>query len=205
VAAILYLHGFASSPKSLKARYFHDRLTAAGASVTIPDLATGDFEHLTLSRQLQIIENARPSRLMGSSMGGYLAALHAARSPLVERIVLLAPAFAFHDRWHERLGADEMARWRDAGTIDVFHHGFNEMRPISYDLITDAARYPAYPDVRQPTLIFHGRHDDIVPAAYSDKFAAGRPNVRLEIVDSGHDLLNVLDQISPQIIDFLTQ
>jgi pimeloyl-ACP methyl ester carboxylesterase len=207
VTPIVYLHGFASSPASSKARYFHDRLTAAGASVTIPDLTADDFEHLTLSSQLQVLSNhiGGACRLMGSSMGGYLAALHAARSPLVERLVLLAPAFSFHDRWHERLGPDQMAQWRETGRMEVFHYGFNEMRPISYNLIDDATRYPAYPDFSQPALIFHGRFDDIVPASYSERFAAGRPNVHLEIVDSGHDLLNVLDQISPQIIEFLTQ
>jgi len=46
---ILYLHGFASGPSSSKARYFRGRLEAAGAHVEVPDLAAGDFEHLTLS------------------------------------------------------------------------------------------------------------------------------------------------------------
>ena len=95
---ILYLHGFASSPASSKARFFAERMRAAGALIDIPDLAAGDFEHLTISGQLRVIERAAagdPVALMGSSLGGYLAALYAARHPEVSRVVLLAPAFGF--------------------------------------------------------------------------------------------------------------
>jgi hypothetical protein len=44
-----------------------------------------------------------------------------------------------------------------------------------------------------------------VPVEYSQQFAAGRSNVKLEVVDSGHDLLDVLDAIVPQAVAFLTQ
>ena len=93
---ILYLHGFASSPASSKARFFAARLRAAGGRVEIPDLAAGDFEHLTITGQLRVIEQAaagEPVALMGSSLGGYLAGLYAARHPEVSRVILLAPAF----------------------------------------------------------------------------------------------------------------
>ena len=73
---ILYLHGFASGPSSGKARFFRHYLEARGAQIEIPDLAAGDFEHLTLTGQLAVIEraaNREPVALIGSSMGGYLA------------------------------------------------------------------------------------------------------------------------------------
>jgi pimeloyl-ACP methyl ester carboxylesterase len=205
---IVYLHGFASAPSSSKARRFRDALTAAGAAVTVPDLAAGDFEHLTISRQLEIIEQVagdRPSRLVGSSMGGYLAALFAARRPSVERLVLLAPAFSFSRRWPEKLGAAEMDRWRSTDALEVFHYAEGRNRKLRYGLIKDAARYEDFPDFRQPALVFHGRCDDIVPVEYSQEFALGRSNVDLEVVDSGHDLLDVLDAIVPRAVAFLTQ
>src|SRR5690242_18341270 len=104
---ILYLHGFASGPRSSKARYFHERLTKAGARVEVPDLAAGDFERLTITGQLGVIARlaaGEPVSLIGSSLGGYLAALYAARHPEVRRVVLLAPGFAFARRWPEWLG-----------------------------------------------------------------------------------------------------
>ena len=60
------------------------------------------------------------------------------------------------------------------------------------------------PDFRQPALIFHGTHDDAVPAALSSQFAASHPNVRLELLDSGHELLNVLEYLGDRIVEFLT-
>jgi pimeloyl-ACP methyl ester carboxylesterase len=203
---ILYLHGFASSPASSKARFFAQYLRSAGATVEIPDLAQGDFLHLTLTRQLEVIEKAaagRPVSLVGSSMGGYLAALYAARHPEVPRVVLLAPAFCFARRWEQRLGADAIAEWRRTGTMDVFHYGENRTVPLASGLIDDACLYPDYPDVRQPALLFHGRHDDVVPPEFSTAFAAGHPAARLELLDSGHDLLNVLNDLAPKIAAFL--
>ena len=68
---VIYLHGFASGPSSSKARYFHQRLESAGFSVTVPDLAEGDFEGLTLSRQLAVVGRAEADgnvSLIGSSV-----------------------------------------------------------------------------------------------------------------------------------------
>jgi uncharacterized protein len=203
---IVYLHGFASSPSSSKARYFRDLLERSGAIVTIPDLADGDFEHLTITGQLDLLDRAvggRRVNLMGSSMGGWLAALYAARHPEVQRLVLLAPAFGFNRRWPERLGAAEMDRWRREQALEVFHYGEGRTCRIGFQLIEDAARYDDFPDVHQPTLIFHGATDDIVPASYSQEFAKIRPNVTLDVVNSGHDLLNVLEPIGERVRQFL--
>jgi pimeloyl-ACP methyl ester carboxylesterase len=203
---IVYLHGFASSPGSSKARYFARLLRDAGATVDIPDLADGDFERLTLTAQLQRIERAVAGEsvaLIGSSMGGYLAALYAESHPEIARVVLLAPAFRFARRWEERMGHDAVALWRDTGTVEVWHYGENCSRRLAFGLLEDARRYPDYPDFRQPALLFHGAHDDVVPAEFSEEFAAGHPNVRMELLDSGHELLNVLDYMAPKVSDFL--
>src|ERR1700727_323514 len=97
---IVYLHGFASTPLSTKAQFFKRKFE--GADFEIPQLDRGDFEKLTVSSQLQVIDAAvhgDPVILMGSSLGGYLAALYASRHANVERLGLLAPAFEFPARW----------------------------------------------------------------------------------------------------------
>jgi pimeloyl-ACP methyl ester carboxylesterase len=203
---ILYLHGFASGPSSSKARFFRDRLQAAGALVEIPDLAAGDFEHLTLTGQLSVIAQVargEPVSLIGSSMGGYLAAIYASRHPEVARLVLLAPAFRFARRWQERYGPQALEQWRRRGSVEVFHYAEGCHRDLAYDLIEDAEKYDDYPDFRQPTLIFHGANDDVVPPVYSEKFAASHPNACLELLDAGHELLNVLDYMARAVIPFL--
>jgi pimeloyl-ACP methyl ester carboxylesterase len=203
---VIYLHGFASGPSSTKARHFRDRLEQAGFAVDVPDLAAGDFEHLTITRQLAVLEKTvrnSPVSLVGSSMGGYLAALYAAKHPEVERLVLMAPAFGFIRRWPDRLGGEEMDRWRRENSLEVFHYGDGRSRSLTYQLIEDAAQYEDFPAFVQPALIFHGAQDDVVPASYSEEFAARHPNVNLKIVDSGHDLLNVLGPIADQSLAFL--
>jgi pimeloyl-ACP methyl ester carboxylesterase len=119
--------------------------------------------------------------------------------------VLLAPAFGFVRRWPERLGADGMAAWRRTGSIEVYHYGERRDCRLHYGLFEDAARYEDFPEFHQPALIFHGAHDDIVPPGLSREFAEGRSNVHLEIVDSGHDLLNVLDDMLPKTRGFLLE
>jgi uncharacterized protein len=203
---VVYLHGFASGPSSSKARYFRQRLEAAGFSVTVPDLAAGDFQGLSLSGQLDAIAREAASgnvSLIGSSMGGYLAALYVARHADVERVVLLAPAFGFARRWAERMGLEAVEAWRREGTIDVFHYAEGRSRALGYQLLEDAAQYEDYPDVRQPCLIFHGVKDDAVPVRYSEEFASARPNVELHAVDSGHELLDVLDAMGERVEAFL--
>jgi len=203
---ILYLHGYASSPASSKACHFRALLDAAGARVTVPDLTEGDFEHLTISGQLRLIERlaeGRPVSLVGSSMGGYLAALYASTHPEVERLVLLAPAFEFARCWVERLGPEQMDAWRRAGSLEVFNYALNGPALLSHELLDDALTHPGSPSFPQPALIFHGTQDDVVPVAFSETFAAGHPNVRLFQVESGHDLHNVLDAITDRAIPFL--
>jgi pimeloyl-ACP methyl ester carboxylesterase len=203
---VLYLHGFASSPSSKKAQYFRHRMETAGFRVTVPDLAEGDFRHLTLTRQLQVMEavaGGGPVSLIGSSMGGYLAALYAARHTEVERVVLLAPAFGFARRWTDYLTAEQIERWRATGSMEVFHYGEGKMMPLDYSLLEDAACYEEFPEVRQPILIFHGSEDPVVPVACSRQFAARHPDAILKILPSGHELLDALDQMANEVLNFL--
>ena len=61
---VLYLHGFASSPQSSKARFFAGRLAARDIGVTVPDLNQPDFSTLTVSRML-----GQVSELIAGSAG----------------------------------------------------------------------------------------------------------------------------------------
>jgi pimeloyl-ACP methyl ester carboxylesterase len=198
---IIYLHGFASSPMSKKARFFAARFAARGLNIEVPDLAEGDFEHLTITRQLSVIERTardEPVWLIGSSLGGYLAALYAARHTEVERLMLMAPAFNFVARWCERLGPDEMMRWKHTGKLAVEHYGDGLIHELHYGLIEDGSEYESYPNFQQPALIFHGRQDNVVPQEFSITFAQQHEKVELHLLDSGHELTNVFDAMWSQ-------
>ena len=138
----IYLHGFASSPGSRKARFFAERFRELGIGLEIPDLAESDFRNLTLTGQLNVIAKVsrnEPVSLIGSSMGGYLAALYAARHPEVEKLVLLAPAFSFASRWPETLGDRAMEQWKRTNTLKVFHYSEGREVELGYQLVEDAA------------------------------------------------------------------
>jgi uncharacterized protein len=202
---VIYLHGFASGPGSRKAQAIRRALEAAGIEVAIPDLTEGNFEGLTITGQLSVlgrIAGGRPVRLVGSSMGGYLAALYAAAHPEVTQLALMAPAFDFPRAWAASYDAEKLAEWRRTGRTSVFHYAEGRYRDLGYQIVEDAARHEAFPDFSQPALIFHGDHDDVVPVERSKAFAASHPNARLEILDSGHELLNVLDYMEAAIVAF---
>ncbi len=206
MSPIVYLHGFASSPASRKAAFFRDRFRECGVEIETPELDGSDFEHLTITGQLSIlarVARGRPVSLMGSSMGGYLAALYAARHPEVAKLVLLAPAFAFPTRWPDALGAPAMEAWRRTGKRAVYHYASGSPRDLDYALIEDGRRYEDFPDFGQPGLIFHGTADDVVPSFLSEQFAASHPNVQLHLMPSGHELTDVLDSMWQVIRPFL--
>ena len=204
----MYLHGFASGPGSRKARFLRERFAELGMALETPDLAEGDFAHLTLTGQLRVIETVSRGEavtLIGSSMGGYLAALYAARHPEVDKLVLLAPAFSFLARWPQTLGAQAIDQWKHTGWLKVFHYADGRERELSYQLVEDARQYEAYPDCSQPALVFHGRNDTVVPAEYSAAFVERHPNATLRILESGHELTDVLNDIWIETEPFLFQ
>src|ERR1700674_552100 len=204
---VVYLHGFASSPLSSKAQFFRRKFAACGVPIEIPRLDQGRFEELTISGQLTVIERAvadQPAILIGSSLGGYLAALYAARHPLqVERLVLLAPAFQFPRRLRERYSERDWERWRQEGSTPIFHYGDGRERGLGYQFVKDAARYEDEPEFSQPALILHGVHDAVVPPEISSTYAARRPSVQLVLLESGHELTDVLEPMWAHVSNYL--
>jgi pimeloyl-ACP methyl ester carboxylesterase len=202
----VYLHGFASGPLSRKAQFFREKLASAGIPLEIPALDQDDFEHLTITGQLDFITrllDGRPAILIGSSMGGYLAALYGSMHPEIERMVMLAPAFGFGSRWAETFGADKVADWRERGYAEVYHYAAGDMRRLSSDLLNDSAAHAPYPRCSQPSLILHGIQDNIVPLTAAERWVAENPQARLVRLDSGHELLDVLDAIWEESAAFL--
>jgi len=196
----LYLHGFASSPRSTKAQSMRARFAALGLPLTIPDLNQGDFTHLTLSRQIQqvsqmILSQPDSTVLIGSSLGGLTAAWVAQASPRqarIEKLVLLAPAFQFLAQWLPRLGQKQLDTWRTVGTLPVYHYTQRQTLPLHYGFITDAQGYDdAALQATIPTLILHGTHDETISIDASRAYGASRPWVHLVELPSDHALTDV--------------
>jgi uncharacterized protein len=210
LSTYIYLHGFASGPKSAKAQYLRDRFQDLRHSLWIPDLNQDDFSHLTLTRQLHQVETTLPSLpspigLIGSSFGGLTAAWLGDRHEQVQRLVLLAPAFGFLDHWLPKLGDAQLFQWQANGYLAVYHHAQGRSLPLHYDFVSDAQRYQDNALQRPiPTLILHGRNDEVIPIEASRAYAAHRPWVELVELDSDHALGDVQDSIWSATQKFLS-
>ncbi|MDJ1183957.1 YqiA/YcfP family alpha/beta fold hydrolase [Roseofilum casamattae] len=204
----IYLHGFASSPASFKAReiarYFRDR----NLTLHIPDLNQGDFSHLTLTRQLQqvgqqIEATSDPVYLIGSSLGGLTAAWLAEQYSQIERLVLLAPAFDFYPYWLSVLTHAERSQWQQEGYRSIYHYGERRSLPLHYNFITDLLQYSRTGLTRTiPTLIVHGKQDETIPIQGSRDYAKVRSLVQLIELESDHGLGNCLPEICTAIDSF---
>ena len=197
----IYLHGFASSPNSAKARDIGDRFVKIQTKLKIPDLNAGDFSQLTITRQITQVaadfsNDSTPVTLIGSSLGGLTAAHLGQQYLQVERLVLLAPAFGFLSHWLPKLGDEEIQHWQQEKYIMVYHYGEERSIPLSYDFVIDAAQYQEKFLQRSiPTLILHGKKDEVIPIEASRDFARCRSWVELVELDSDHTLGDVMEKI----------
>ncbi len=206
----IYLHGFASSPRSSKAIYLRDRFAEININLKVLDLNQDDFFHLTLSRQidqveLEIINQSTPIVLIGSSFGGLTSTFLAERNPNIKAIILLAPAFKFLSQLRQNFGEEKLQQWQERGNYWIYHYGEKNYLLLSYDFIVDLMKYEEEKLQRTlPTLIFHGFNDDAIPIQASREFATKRPWVELIELDSDHTLGNVMAKVWQEINQFLT-
>ncbi len=212
MTGFIYLHGFASSPGSRKASVFRKRFEDRGLPLAVPDLEEGDFQHLTLSRQMTRVERflgetpASGWGLIGSSMGGFLGVLLAQRHEKIRALYLMAPGFHFLQRWSRKIGFDPKHPEKSPDLIRVFHYRYNEYMDIHKNLFVDAGKWEALAlDRPVPTRIVHGIHDETVPIAESRQFVQTRPWVQLQELDSDHDLISHVDWIVDDCIGFFAR
>ena len=190
----LYLHGFASSPQSYKAQYMQSKFAELGLTLHVPDLNLDDFTTVTLSEQLAYLDrtylhNQEPSLVIGSSLGGFLAVQLAARNPFVQKLVLFAPAFGFSQRIAQNLGTENISKWQESGIREFYHYGLKRNVNLQFQFFVDAQQYSEENLTRSlPILIFHGIHDQVVPAALSKEFTKQRSQVILKLLDDDHAL-----------------
>lgn len=197
---ILYLHGFASGPRSTKGVAFQGRFP----EIELLDLRVPSLSHLRLSAMIDVVRARVAERtvIVGSSLGGLTAARVAERDPRVVALVLLAPAFQLAARWRQMLGA-EFDEWKRTGWREVTDYTTGGTARVDFGFIEDIEAIDVgYPDVRVPTLVLHGRNDETVPIEHSRTFA-GRSNVKLIELDDGHELVASLPTLLAETEQFL--
>jgi pimeloyl-ACP methyl ester carboxylesterase len=206
----VYLHGFASSPRSTKVQYFAERLRELDRELVCPDLNDPAFETMTMTRMLdrvarELEADPAPASLIGSSLGATIAILTAARQPSrVDRLVLLAPAVMFAKPGHHLLPPERVDEWRQRGALPFFHYGDGRERLLEFAFYEDSLTYDAFDAAfAQPTIIFQGLRDTSVDARTVETFARTRRNVTLALLDDDHQLIASLPRMWNDIRAFL--
>jgi uncharacterized protein len=202
----LYLHGFASGPRSKKGRFLQTQFQNLGISLKMLDLNQPSFETLTITSQLAVLEanlSEEPATVLGSSFGGLLAVLQAIRDLRIEKLILMAPAFQFIEGWKQHLGETAIEQWRSTGKLSVYHYGYGVERNLKPDLLDDAACYDENLLMRKiSTLILHGKQDMVIPVERSYAFAQSRPYVKLKIFETDHSMESVLEPLWHEVAAF---
>lgn len=206
----IYLHGFASSPLSNKAQYLRNCFQEIDINLNIIDLNQGDFSHLTLSRQLKQLASSlnfahqTKIRIIGSSFGGLTATWLAQQYSQIESLILLAPAFGFKNYWLPKLGKEMINQWQETGYLQVYHYGEKKEMALHYQFLEDLNQYEDIHLKRPiPTLIFHGKFDEVIPIDASYQYAKNNPLAKLIALESDHSLANVMPAIWLNIREFM--
>lgn len=188
-----YLHGLGSGPGSYKGTLLRERLAPAH-TLELPDLNRPSLEQLDPVAGLVHLDAFTEGDewcLIGSSYGGWMASLFAARRPeRVKRMVLLCPGFGLTERWPSLLGAETMADWEKSGWLPL-----ENGERLSHSFLDRCRVLDPAPAVRCPTWIVHGRQDEVVPFESSVAYVEAHPQVTLVAVDDDHGLTASVDRI----------
>lgn len=199
---VVWLGGFRSDMIGTKAEYLDAWARGAGRNYLRFDYSghgesEGVFEDGCIgawaSDALAVFDKltSGPQILVGSSMGGWIAALLAKQRPeRIAAMVLIAPAPDFTERlmWPSFTDAQREAIMRD-GRLEQPSEYSDEPEVITRKLIEDGRRClvmtGAVP-IRCPVRILQGMKDDAVPYAHAITFAEMLESDDVEVTLTGN-------------------
>lgn len=136
---ILYLHGFRSSPKSMKARVVGERMAALGLAdqVIAPQLPASP--RLAIELALSLVDDipAEELSIIGSSLGGYYATWLAER--IACRAVLVNPAIVPRVNLDQHVGVT--TQFHSDEPFEFKREYIDELRALEVPKISRPERY----------------------------------------------------------------
>jgi uncharacterized protein len=199
----LYLHGFASSPRSRKAQFFRGRCASAGLPLLVPDLNVPSFSELTMTAMLDTIGSTIAGLpddatvgIIGADLGGLLAILTATQKRSVKRLLLLAPVTQLFRKYYLGLGRVGVRKWEQAGHAVFEHHGIGGKVRVGAQFVVDARQYDEGGwRMPKPIMIVHGSRDETIDPHLSVIYARNNDNATLHMVDDDHSLMTSCTEI----------
>jgi len=172
---LYYIHGYMSSPNSTKGTLFKKKLNAKPIryrDCEPEDLVISDC----LSRIKKEIENDEDAVLIGSSLGGYLAAKTALENKNVKQIILLNPA------------------------IIPLSVNISKINGMPQSILSDIQDESLFKNkISSDIYILIGLQDDVVPIKWPLEFAMSQ-NSTLKFFEDDHSFTKNLQKL-PQIIN----
>jgi hypothetical protein len=160
----------------------------------------GEFQDFTLTKGLydlnsaldyiEKIEQADNDKIgvYGSSMGGTIALIQAARDKRIKKLVLRAPISNLNETMPKLLG--------DISTMEKTRYAFvsrpKDKRRLNYEFYKDIMRYDIYceaKNVYQPVLIIQGDEDDMVLKEHSEELLKSLKKGEIEIIKGANHVL----------------
>ncbi len=217
-------HGFLSGKRSTTNKTLARLLNARGIATFAFDFfgqgeSEGPFETLTTTAAvtqamaaLDLMQQKGFTKLglMGSSFGGLVATLTAAKRHDLACLALKCPVVDFAEELRLTLGDAEMATWQSTDTIPNIMGGTERIR-LRYAFYEDCLRRIAYDPAKTitaPTLIVQGDQDECVPLHQSQQLAAALtcPSHMELLPGADHQFTKVADfnRMTTLIADWLT-
>jgi len=218
--SVILCHGMESDKNSEKLIFLSQALAGRGILTLRFDFAcvgesSGKFEDITyagevedLSAAYALMRSRQPGKIaiLGSSMGGTVALLFAAREPEVAALVTVAAPLHPENFPSRILTPKQLHHWRERGF--TIYNGQRLNVSLLEDLekinVPEAAR-----KIKCPVLILHGDADEVVPVEEAYELHANLANSkRLSILPrTDHRLSNpaIMQRAVVEALDWLTE
>jgi alpha-beta hydrolase superfamily lysophospholipase len=130
--------------------------------------------------------------LMGHSMGGGIAILHASEDKRIKKLITWASIIECKTPWGT-WPAEKMQQWKETGVAYYINSRTNQQMPMYYQLYEDYIKNMERLDIQKaigqldiPILICHGTADNAVPVENAHTLKSWQPLAQLLINDSDH-------------------
>jgi pimeloyl-ACP methyl ester carboxylesterase len=123
---------------------------------------------------LETLKSGPPITSVGYSVGGWIAWLMAQEFPVVEGVILVAPAFNMMGVWAQQISDDRPHMWHKVGWMPWDDEPVHRDYPIAWKWVKESEAYwkTSFDRLRRvKTTILHGLQDSVILPQGSREFA----------------------------------
>ena len=183
---ILFITGFLSKRWGNKSKALAQWCQEQGWGFSCYDVrgfgeSEGQFTDYTLSDWIEdartvvgSLQSGPPLTLVGNSLGSWIAWLVAQECPIVEELILIAPAFNMMGERAKSIPTERLHDWHAAGWMPWDDDPLHNDWPLSWKWVEESEAYWAktFQNPRPvKTTILHGLEDSVITPEGSRRFA----------------------------------